>query len=361
MPASPTSRCGRGRTCCCAPSREPWQLADTPLVGYAMYFDLQDSTNKRELALWKIRQVVPPALFALLARDGTGWDAPLMGQPRGDAMLAGCSARSTCASWPMPAQPRNSRDWFRASREVGSNNFAVSGALTRDGRAIVADDMHLGLRAPNIWFRARLRYADARAAGGKVDVSGFTLPGLPAVVVGSNGHVAWGFTNSYIDSADWERLQPCGRPDTWRDGGHCGPLQVHRGNHRSRACAHRCRSRCARRRGGRCSRIDSKGEALALRWSAQLPGSLRLDFADIALAAQRRRCDATRRRDRHSRAEPDAGRSRRPHRLAPARPDSATRGDLPWARRRDRRDAGGGCAFRILQAMDIEHCRRTGA
>ena len=52
--------------------------------------------------------------------------------------------------------------------------------------------------------------------GGKLDVSGFTLPGLPAVVVGSNGHVAWGFTNSYIDSADWERLQPCGQPiDAW--------------------------------------------------------------------------------------------------------------------------------------------------
>ena len=43
----------------------------------------------------------------------------------------------------------------------GSNNFAVSGRLTADGRAIVADDMHLGLRAPNIWFRARLQYDDA--------------------------------------------------------------------------------------------------------------------------------------------------------------------------------------------------------
>ncbi|HAI46921.1 MAG TPA: penicillin acylase, partial [Stenotrophomonas sp.] len=77
------------------------------------------------------------------------------------------------------------------------NNFAVAGALTADGRAILADDMHLGLRAPNLWFRVRLRYPDRQAPGGTVDVSGFSLPGLPAVVVGSNGQVAWGFTNSY--------------------------------------------------------------------------------------------------------------------------------------------------------------------
>src|SRR3546814_20136525 len=57
--------------------------------------------------------------------------------------------------------------------------------------------------------RARLRYPDLRAPGGKVDVQGFTLPGLPAAVVGSNGHVAWAFTNSYVDSTDWKRVVPC--------------------------------------------------------------------------------------------------------------------------------------------------------
>jgi penicillin amidase len=261
---------------------EPWQLADTPLVGYAMYFDLQDSTNKRELALWKIRQAVPPALFALLARDGTGWDAPLMGRPRGDATLPGAGTLDL-RKLALPTQPRELARLVPPSREIGSNNFAVSGALTNDGRAIVADDMHLGLRAPNIWFRARLRYADPRAVDGKVDVSGFTLPGLPAVVVGSNGHVAWGFTNSYIDSADWLRLQPCGQPGNWRDDGRCGPLQVHQ---ESIAVAHAAPVPFAVRESswGPVLGIDANGEALALRWSAQLPGSLRMDFADLALA-----------------------------------------------------------------------------
>ncbi|WP_159016166.1 penicillin acylase family protein [Cognatiluteimonas profundi] len=186
----------------------PWQLADTPLVGFAMYFDLQDAGNQRELAMSRIRQVVPPVLYALLSRDGTRWDAPLMGQARGDAVLPDAAELDLRTS-PIPRQPRPLADLPAAAQDIGSNSFAVSGALTRDGRAIVADDMHLALRVPNIWFRARLRYRDAQAPGGKVDTSGFTLPGLPMVVVGSNGHVAWGFTNSYIDTADWAAVPGC--------------------------------------------------------------------------------------------------------------------------------------------------------
>src|SRR5690606_2596758 len=106
----------------------------------------------------------------------------------------------------------------------GSNNWAVGGALTADGRAIVADDMHLALRAPNIWFRVRLRYPDPRAPGGQVDVSGFSLPGLPAVIVGSNGHIAWGFTNSYADTADWFPVRPC---DDASQAPGCDPVTRH--------------------------------------------------------------------------------------------------------------------------------------
>ncbi len=56
--------------------------------------------------------------------------------------------------------------------------------------------MHLGLSLPNIWYRMRLQLRDS------LDITGVTLPGLPAVVAGSNGHVAWGFTNSYGDFSD---------------------------------------------------------------------------------------------------------------------------------------------------------------
>jgi penicillin amidase len=58
---------------------------------------------------------------------------------------------------PMPASA-GARVEHAEPAAPGSNNFAVAGALTADGRAIVAGDMHLGLRAPNIWFRARRLY-----------------------------------------------------------------------------------------------------------------------------------------------------------------------------------------------------------
>src|SRR6185436_6812843 len=60
---------------------------------------------------------------------------------------------------------------------------------------MVANDMHLDHGVPNIWFRASLEYAGRK-------VTGVTLPGTPAIVAGSNGSVAWGFTSSYIDTGD---------------------------------------------------------------------------------------------------------------------------------------------------------------
>jgi len=88
----------------------------------------------------------------------------------------------------------------------GSNNFAVAGSLTDSGAAMLANDMHLGLRVPNIWFRTRLRYPDPGAPNGLRDVNGVSLPGTPAVIAGSNGQIAWGFTNSYGDWLDWVRV-----------------------------------------------------------------------------------------------------------------------------------------------------------
>lgn len=251
-----------------------WTAEDSLLTGLAMYADLQDPANQTELAMARIRSVVPPALYALLSHDGSEWDAPLFGPPRGNAVLPGAEALDLRRQ-PAPSPARSAGP---AEAEVkGSNNFAVAGALTADGRAILADDMHLGLRAPNLWFQVRLRYPDRQAPGGTVDVSGFSLPGLPAVVVGSNGQVAWGFTNSYIDNADFvhvpahapgtahgivshdERIVVAGQPDSmlrvretaW------GPI-LH-------------------------ERPDGSGEAL--RWTAQLPGAIGLDLADMARAA----------------------------------------------------------------------------
>ncbi len=70
----------------------------------------------------------------------------------------------------------------------GSNNWVISGAHTASGKPLLANDMHLDLAIPNVWYEAHL-------TAGDFDVAGVTLPGMPYVVVGHNRRIAWGFTN----------------------------------------------------------------------------------------------------------------------------------------------------------------------
>jgi penicillin amidase len=256
---------------------QPWTPADSALTGYAMYFDLQDAENERELALWRMRPYLPVALFDLLTRDGTRWDAPLMGKARDDATLPD-AATIDLRKLPMPKKSARSKP--PADVMPGSNNFAVAGNLTADGRAIVADDMHLTLRAPNIWFRARLRYADERAPGGKVDITGFTLPGLPAVVVGSNTRVAWGFTNSYIDALDWKRVRPCSGDARGAD---CDAVTTYT-ERIVVAGGDPVMVQVEETAWGPIMHEKADGTALALRWIAHLPGAINFGLADFAYA-----------------------------------------------------------------------------
>jgi penicillin amidase len=80
----------------------------------------------------------------------------------------------------------------------GSNNWVVAGSHTATGAPLLSNDMHLGLTAPDIWYEAAL-HADGPTA---LNVEGFTLPGVPFVIVGRNPFVAWGFTNSGADVQD---------------------------------------------------------------------------------------------------------------------------------------------------------------
>lgn len=254
-----------------------WAAEDTPLAGIAMYFDLQDAGNARELALWRMQPHLPAPLFALLARDGTRWDAPLQGEARGDALLPD-AARLDLRTLPVPAG--KPRALGRTQGTPGSNNFAVAGTLSADGRAILANDMHLGLRAPNLWFRARLRYADPQAPGGRVDVQGVSLPGLPAIIVGSNGHVAWGFTNSYGDYLDWQRQRPC---TDAREAG-CTPVVRHRETIAVAGGAPVALD-IDETAWGPIAHREPDGSALALRWTAHDGGGVNLGITRLARAA----------------------------------------------------------------------------
>lgn len=263
-------------------SPEPWTPVDSALAGYAMFFDLQDEANSRELALWRIRGSVPAALAELLMHDGTAWDAPLFGAARGDAVLPPSEALDL-RKLPQPAEDAPTVHAEPAA--PGSNNFAAGLGATADGRAIVAGDMHLELRAPSLWYRARLRYADAAAPGGRVDVAGVTLPGVPGVIAGSTPHLAWAFTNSYGDWLDFFRVDFVDAGKTrYRTPEGEAAVVVHRETIEvANAPAEILEVR--ETRWGPIAHDEDDGSALALRWTAQQAGSLDFGLLDLASAA----------------------------------------------------------------------------
>ncbi|MGV2287730.1 penicillin acylase family protein [Trinickia sp. YCB016] len=186
---------------------QPWQPADTLLVVYAMYLDLQAGEVPHILARAALRDAVPPDLFAFLTPSGSRWDAPLDGRPTVAGPPVIPATRPDWLDDKLPADiTAHAETFIPPAAAIGSNNWAVDAAHGVGGRAFVANDMHLGLRLPNIWYRLTLYFPDD--TGHTRRLSGVNLPGTPLVVAGSNGDVAWGFTNSYghfIDLVELER------------------------------------------------------------------------------------------------------------------------------------------------------------
>ena len=184
-----------------------WRAEDSVLAVYSMFMQLNDSRARKDVKRGLIHRVLPRDIYAWLHPDGTPWDAPMMGEPRSPV--------------PLPLRNEYSVREFAstspASKELGrppldgSNNWAVGGALTANGRAMVSNDMHLGLSVPNIFYQVRLVQTGADAR----DLSGVTLPGTPFIVAGSNRSVAWGYTNSYGDYSDAVLIRPGATPGTY--------------------------------------------------------------------------------------------------------------------------------------------------
>ncbi len=179
---------------------KPWQPEDSILVIDAMYMDLQDGGQDRhESDLALMHELMPAALYHFLAPPGTQWDAPLTGTPRVMPPIPGADVIDLRKRLVTKVALRLDDE---QAADIGSNNFAVGKAHGAGGRALFANDMHLGIREPDTWYRAQWIYGDAGTPGSIRTITGVTLPGVPAMVAGSNGHVAWGYTNSYGDWSD---------------------------------------------------------------------------------------------------------------------------------------------------------------
>jgi penicillin amidase len=196
-----------------------WRPEDSVLVIASMFLQLQDAFAAREARLGLAYEVLPRELAEFLTSTAGEWETPLAGAARPVPPIPGPEvydlralpkaagamppsgrgpADERFAAWPFDAVADRAGIWG-SDALPGSNNWAVGGALTRDGGAILANDMHLGHSVPNIWYRASLTWRQTPPHR----LTGVTLPGVPTVVAGSNGDLAWGFTNT---TADWSDI-----------------------------------------------------------------------------------------------------------------------------------------------------------
>jgi len=184
----------------------PWLPEDGALVMYLMFRSL-NFNDRSELSLGVMREALPPEVFEFLTPDHAPSDPPplLVKNPNRHAALHAPLEIPGPEVIDLRGERQRRRDPApvveEAPQPVGSNGWAVAGVRTRDGRAILANDMHLGLTVPSTWRRVTLRWSEDGFA------SGVSLPGVPGIVAGSNGRVAWGHTNAYGDFQDYRVIE----------------------------------------------------------------------------------------------------------------------------------------------------------
>jgi len=192
----------------------PWAGMDSVLIGLNMIQSLDNHFEDKLSRERIVNHLHDPRLEAELYPTGSWRDQPPtaavadMTQPHpapppaddeeNDQNQAGI--KSTFKSPGIPAEDLRTLRLAQGSAGCsgcipGSNNWVISGKHTASGKTMLANDMHLGLSVPNIWYMA-----DLKAPG--LHVTGVTLPGVPLVIAGHNEHVAWGFTALYADVQD---------------------------------------------------------------------------------------------------------------------------------------------------------------
>ena len=162
--------------------------------------------------------------------------------------------------------------WSGHEVQPGSNAWAVSGAHTASGKPLLANDPHLDYSAPSTWYQVHLE-----APG--LNVTGVSLPGVPAIIVGHNDRIAWGVTNLGFDVQDLyiEKLDP-----------NTGRYQYQGRQEQARLERETIRVHGAKpvefaqwvTRHGPVIVLDGK-QALALRWTATEQASFQFPFFDI--------------------------------------------------------------------------------
>lgn len=253
---------------------DPWTVRHSLAIGKIMAWDLADWGVGLELQ--RAHDLVGEELARELAPAYPAWGVNILGpdaQWKGKGTAPVAPAPSSTAPPPLSGVriPRVSGEALALLEGVSiaraSNSWVVGGERTRSGKPILANDMHLALRAPSLWYLGAIH-------GGGFRVAGMMLPGIPLVIAGHSDGVAWGFTNAMVDDTDFfvEEVDPADStryrvPGGWaRFAVRPETIQV-KG---AEPVVHRVR---VSRHGPILSDVDQRGgdRVLAMRWTAQEP------------------------------------------------------------------------------------------
>jgi penicillin amidase len=264
----------------------PWTAVDTFLLSEFMY-ELLTSTWRQELNRAKVTGRVGPER----AKDLYVVDSPLDHFVMGSAPTTGALGASSPDLADAPAALESAFDpaaeewpealgllvgFGRDLAALGSNNFVLSGAHTYSGKPLLANDTHLPLSVPTLWYIVHLT-----APGW--NVAGFSLPGVPLVIIGHNDRIAWGYTNTMADVQDLyiETLNPK-NPHEYLFNGRWMPAAVREETIRVKGRTDEKLEVVVTRHGPIVAREGDR--VYALRWTALEPGAMGLGFPRIGKA-----------------------------------------------------------------------------
>lgn len=175
---------------------DPWRPEDGVLVILAMQSLLTWSGDQERTAT-VMRRALPRSVVGFLTPESDCYNEEIAPRDPGRCLAGALPLDDLIGVMKEASAEDGAKPRFvsAAGNPRGSNAWVVGPAKTADGRAILANDMHLELSVPGVWYRAELRYPGAY-------LSGATLPGAPLLVAGSNGNLAWGVTSVEGDFVD---------------------------------------------------------------------------------------------------------------------------------------------------------------
>jgi penicillin G amidase len=183
---------------------EPWVIADSLVWAKMLAFDLADNWSSEVTNTETVKKIGLEGLNEIEpgVRPGTPTIVRLeefKGALKTDAARASNAGlqSNTLAALQRAAAIQKSLPTFAGPDRdtTGSNNWVVGGKLTTTGKPMLANDPHLRLSAPSLWY-----FADLEAPG--LHAIGASLPNIPGIVLGRNDRIAWGATNSSPDTQD---------------------------------------------------------------------------------------------------------------------------------------------------------------